>query len=105
MSRAQSTDACFVQEKLRRNRYKLDSCVLSWSLHDGKKKGTEEVVSVFVLDVAAGARAALVNFNGVDAYPFADTAAHEIDVCFPLPSSNYGFRVLNRARAHRLPAT
>ena len=39
-----------------RSRYKLDSCVLPWALHDGKKKGTEEAVSVFVLDVAAGAR-------------------------------------------------
>lgn len=41
--------------------YKLDGCVLPWSLHDGKKKGTDELVSVFILDVAA------------------DAAPHEID--------------------------
>ena len=28
--------------------------MLPWALHDGKKKGTDEAVSVFVLDVAAG---------------------------------------------------
>ena len=48
-----------------RSRYKLDSCVLPWALHDGKKKGTEEAVSVFVLDVAAGARAAPLDSNYV----------------------------------------
>ena len=40
--------------ELRCCRYKLDSSVLPWALHDGKKKGTDEAVSVFVLDVAAG---------------------------------------------------
>jgi hypothetical protein len=41
--------------------YKLDGCVLPWSLYDGKKKGTDESVSIFIMDVAA------------------DAAAHEID--------------------------
>lgn len=40
--------------ELRCCRYKLDSSVLPWALHDGKRKGSDEVVSVFVLDVAAG---------------------------------------------------
>jgi hypothetical protein len=72
-------------------RFKLDSALLPWALHDGKKKGTDEAVSVFILDVSAGNAMPLLVQTALP-HHLADTAAHEIDVHIPssLPPPPFG---------------